>query len=66
MSKGKLIPIGYDLDKHPDADEPDPVAWFEGTGEDIGLPDGFLEKHKAEHERLVAAEKARRAKEPKP
>lgn len=39
----KIIPTGYDIEAHPEADVFDPIAWYEGTGEDLGLPEYYRE-----------------------
>ena len=54
--KAKPIPSGYDIAAHPDADTFDPVAWFEGTGEDLGLPPEYREQY----EKLKAKYRAER------
>lgn len=59
MSDKKLIPVGYDTDKLPNTDEFDPIAWYEGTGEDLGVPQEYFD-------RVEAARKARPEKEPNP
>lgn len=40
---GKIIPTGYDIEANPHADAFDPVAWYEGTGEDLGLPADYFD-----------------------
>lgn len=60
------LPIGYDIAANPDADDFDPVAWYEGTGEDLGLPVGFLEADRALYQQFLAEAKARAAEEPAP
>jgi hypothetical protein len=57
-----LISTSYDIEE-PDPDfEFDPIGWFESTGEDIGLPPGWLDNFN----RLLAESKAaREAKEEK-
>ena len=39
--RARQISAGYDIDKLKNTDEFDPIAWFEGTGEDRGLPDWY-------------------------
>ena len=51
----KLLDTGVDLDR-PDPDQFDPIAWFEGTGEDLGLPEGYLEEYNAAIAKELAAE----------
>ncbi len=46
------IPTTYDVAADHGADAFDPIAWFEGTGEDRGLPPGWLDDYNA---RLAAA-----------
>ena len=42
---GKRLSTAYDIDRFPDSDVFDPIAWFEGTGEDLGLPPGWLDDY---------------------
>jgi|PlaIllAssembly_1097288.scaffolds.fasta_scaffold165076_3 hypothetical protein len=42
--RARQISAGYDIDKLKNTDEFDPIAWFEGTGEDLGLPDAYRRK----------------------
>lgn len=46
MKPGYINP-GYDVELFPTADEFDPVAWFEGTGEDLGLTDEYKRDYDA-------------------
>jgi hypothetical protein len=51
------ISTAYDIEAHPNVDVFDPVAWFEGTGEDLGLPPGYMDQYN----RAMAESAARRA-----
>jgi hypothetical protein len=59
------ISTAYDIKAHPGADVFDPVAWFEGTGEDLGLPPGYLDAYNARRAQALADIQAKReAKKP--
>lgn len=55
--KPKLISTKVDFTR-PDPDAFDPIAWFEGTGEDLGLPEGYVEKYNADVAERLARLKA--------
>lgn len=62
MTEPKTIPVSYDIAADPDADQFDPIAWYLGTGEDLGLPEGWLEEYQAN----LAKAEAYFAKHPPP
>ncbi len=53
------ISTAYDSEAHPDADVFDPIAWFEGTGDDLGRPPGYLEDFNRRLEKNLAMYAAR-------
>lgn len=58
MTKDGLIGTAYDVEAHPAAEAFDPIAWFEGTGEDRGLPPEYV----ANYDKAVADYRAKRKK----
>lgn len=53
----KPIDTTYDIEADPTADEFDPIAWFLGTGEDLGVPPDWLAEYRriqAESPKVVA------------
>ena len=55
------LSTAYDIEAHPYADVFDPIAWYQTTGEDLGLPPGYLERAEraeAEMRAWLAAQKA--------
>ena len=41
------LSTAYDIGAHPHADGFDPISWFEGTGEDLGVPADYMERYNA-------------------